>query len=443
MPSDVRDSLRRSAAQPSRPLDVADLWRKGRRRWWTRVAASAAVLVVTAAGVGAASGITGDWLRGVGPAGNGGQQAEDGRRERCAWSLGTMGALDGEFAYLGHPIAQAVELAVTEANREGEIACSLRLKKSNTEGFPDNAPRSARKLVRQGIVACICPYFSGETLASGALFSDAGVAFVTPAVHSTIDDQGFQTFFRAVPEDLAEGRTAAAYVEQALGAESVAVVHDNQDYSKQVTDVFIEEANGRVRMDGPYIINPDRRDYSAVVRQIEKSDPDVVYYGGYWPQAGDLVRQMRGAEIGATFVSGSGVKDTRFAERARDAAPGTIVTCVCADPAAIPEARNFVASYERRFGEAPGSYFATEAYDATRIVIRALAQLNGDEPLKQVRRHVVRYLDKAREAQGLAKTYSWDRDGEFETDELHDIWIYEWSDQEERFVALGRASDLI
>ncbi|MDQ3916273.1 MAG: hypothetical protein M3323_13260, partial [Actinomycetota bacterium] len=47
----------------------------------------------------------------------------DGGDPECTWVIGTMGALSGDAASLGKPIAEGVEYAVNEANDEGELPC--------------------------------------------------------------------------------------------------------------------------------------------------------------------------------------------------------------------------------------------------------------------------------------------------------------------------------
>ncbi|MFN2587279.1 MAG: hypothetical protein ABR613_04040, partial [Actinomycetota bacterium] len=58
----------------------------------------------------------------------GGDDEPEPRADReCTWVIGTMGALSGDAASLGQPIAQGVEYAVNEANDEGELPCELEL----------------------------------------------------------------------------------------------------------------------------------------------------------------------------------------------------------------------------------------------------------------------------------------------------------------------------
>ncbi|MGH2736797.1 MAG: ABC transporter substrate-binding protein, partial [Actinomycetota bacterium] len=150
----------------------------------------------------------------------GGDDDEDGTAggddggEACTWVIGTIGALSGDFATIGEPIFQGIEYAVNELNESGDVACTLELQEEDSQGSPDQAPQLAQSLVEnEELVAVVGPYFSGETLASGEIFSSANVPFICPScTNDTIDDQGFTTFFRAVGDDQVQGEVAGQYI---------------------------------------------------------------------------------------------------------------------------------------------------------------------------------------------------------------------------------------
>ena len=360
----------------------------------------------------------------------------------CTWVIGTMGALSGDNAALGKPIAEGVEYAVDQGNEAGDLPCELELQQEDSQGDQVQAPALAEKLIgTENLVFCACPYFSGETLATGAIFGQAGIAISGTGTNETIDEQGYPTWHRAVAPDNIQAEVAAAYIQDGLGATTTAVVHDNQDYSKGLADA-VKKALGD-SAEGPFIINPEEPDFSAVVSQIEQVDPDVVFYGGYTPEAGPLLKQLREAGVDAQFLSDDGAKAPEFGGLAGlENAEGAQVTCPCVDPLQIDAAADFVSGMQEAYGKnAPGT-FAADVYDVTNLVIEALGSYDGDpEDYTAVRAAVVEAFDTA-DYEGVAKTYSWEESGEF-IGGPEDIWIYEWSNEEENFVSLGPASDLL
>ncbi|MFP5298523.1 MAG: branched-chain amino acid ABC transporter substrate-binding protein [Actinomycetota bacterium] len=358
----------------------------------------------------------------------------------CTWTIGTMGALSGDYASIGQPIYNGLEYAVDHLNEAGELACTLEIQKEDSQGNPDQAPPLAQSLVEnETLVAVVGPYFSGETLATGDIFNDAGIAFVTPsATNATIDDQGWGTFFRAVGDDEVQGTQAANYLANGLGASTVAVVHDNQDYSKGLADIVKSELGSAAK--GPFIINPEETDYSAVVAQVKDSGADAVFYGGYAPQAGPLAQQLSEAGVEAQFLSDDGTKDNSFGELAGPGAAGAQVTCPCADPNQVEGGADFVSGMEEAYGEPPGT-FAAEAYDAVHLVAEALKDFTGDDAIEDVRAGIIEYLGGVEGYQGIVKPYTFSDTGNAEVGP-EGIFVYEWDDAAGDFVIKGSVDEL-
>ncbi|HYP23705.1 MAG TPA: branched-chain amino acid ABC transporter substrate-binding protein [Actinomycetota bacterium] len=359
----------------------------------------------------------------------------------CTWSIGLMGALSGDAARYGRPIADGIRLAVDLANRERDLPCALAVHAKDSQGDPTQAPALARALVDdEQVVACVCGFFSGETLATGPIFDDGGLLMASTGSNRTIDEQGYDTWFRAVAADDRQGAAAARYIVEVLRPRSVSVVHDNQAYSKSLAE-DVADGVGR-RLEGKFVINPEEADYSAVVARLEKIRPDVVFYGGYSPQAGLLLRQMREAGVRSRFVTDEGAKNgwmRRYLRRSDGRARLTAV-CPCSDPTEIAAASTFVDEYVASYGKRPRGY-AADGFDMTNIAIDALRGLSGTETVEQARAHVVAHFDAAEDVEGTVKDYTWDESGELVTNRTH-VFMWRWLDRRERFEYVGRVSEL-
>ena len=369
--------------------------------------------------------------------------AGGGDNQNCTWTIATMGALSGDYASVGQPIADGVEYAVDQANEAGDLACKIAFTSEDSQGDPNQAPALAQKIAGDDtVVFCACPYFSGETLATGKIFGSAGLAISGTGTNETIDEQGFTTWFRAVAPDNIQAEVAAAYI-QAQGAENVAVIHDNQDYSKGLAEGVVKNLGDVVVGGKPFVINPEETDYSAVVSQVVNANPDFVFYGGYTPQAGPLAKQLNEGGYDGPFMTDDGSKDPTFGGLAGPASANAFASCPCVDPLKIDSASDFVSGMQAEYGKnAPGT-FAADMFDVTNIALDALRGYDGDPTDNTaVRQAVVEYFQNADGEEGVAKSYSWNDDGEFEGGP-EDVWIYKWDDKAENFVSLGPASDLI
>jgi urea transport system substrate-binding protein len=103
-------------------------------------------------------------------------------------------------------------------------------------------------------------------------------------------------------------------------------------------------------------------DYTPVLRQVQKANPDVLWSLLAGGEAIAFAHQLAGMDVKAL------VAITGWDEVAAAAAPGTLVGALVSQPwfmtLATPESRDFVAKYQRRFGEGPISAWGEATYDA-------------------------------------------------------------------------------
>src|SRR3546814_5184701 len=73
-------------------------------------------------------------------------------------------------------------------------------------------------------------------------------------------------------------------------------------------------------------INAGDSDYSAVITKLKSNNVDFVYYGGYHPEMGLLLRQAHEQGVNAKFMGPAGVGNPDINAIAGDAAEGMLLT---------------------------------------------------------------------------------------------------------------------
>jgi branched-chain amino acid transport system substrate-binding protein len=333
-----------------------------------------------------------------GSGGEGGATCDEGLK------LAFFGAQTGEAANLGINISNGAQLAIDQFN-EANPDCQIGLEIFDSQGDPAQAPALAQEVIAdEGIVGIIGPAFSGESRQANPIFEEAGVPLVTASATGVdLSDSGWDVFHRALANDGAQGPAIATYISGTLGAANVAVIDDASEYGLGLADIVATELEGAgVTITTRESIDPEATDFSSTVNTISGNAPDVVFYGGYYEEAGQLAKQLSDAGVEAAFVSGDGALDPGFIENAGDAAEGVVLTCPCA-----PSPADFVAAYEEAFGQAPGTY-SPEAYDAANLFLTGITEGNAD------RESLNTYLDEV-EYEGITKTFTFDDTGEVET----------------------------
>lgn len=286
--------------------------------------------------------------------------------------LGMLAPFSGSEAAFGDYMKNGAQLAIDEINEDGGIdGRELELVVEDDACDATTSVAAAQKLVTAGVLASVGGYCSGATLPTIPVFTDADIPMVIPAANSNaIVGQGA---FMINGTGAQQAEAAITFATQ-LGVTKVATVNDQTDYSKDLSDTFIkdaEEAGGfEVVHDGA--VNPDDKDFSANVKAIIDADPEFVYWTGYYQAGGLLVRQLREAGFEGTILVGDGTVDAQFAEIAGDGFTDDVYGTFTKTPDMLEGADDWIAAYrEVSGGEEPGPY-SIQSYDAVRVVAQGM-----------------------------------------------------------------------
>lgn len=327
-------------------------------------------------------------------------------------SLAFFGALTGSAANLGINIKNGADLAIRQFN-EANPGCQVSLVELDSQGSATVAPDLAKTAVdNAAILGVVGPAFSGESAAAGPAFAEAGLATITAsATNPTLAENGWATFNRMLGNDATQAPAGAAYISDTASATAVFVVDDASEYGKGLADIVREDLGDTVV--GNDTVQQEQTDFASTVSAITGTTADAVFYGGYYAEAGLLLKQLREGGYEGLFVVGDGVKDPGFVEAAGATnAEGAIITCPCAPPEDAGAA--FVDAYTEAFGSPPQTYSA-EAYDSALVFLNGLAEgITEREAMVEFARGF--------EGPGITKEISFDDNGEVEST---DVWAYE------------------
>ncbi|RAV09354.1 branched-chain amino acid ABC transporter substrate-binding protein [Mycolicibacterium sp. GF69] len=335
--------------------------------------------------------------------------AGDGNAQCPPVSLAMAGALNGPDAALGINIKNGIQLAVDKHNAANP-GCQVQLKTFDTEGDPQKATQIAPQIINDAsTIGLIGPGFSGETMATGDVFNQAGlVAATASATNVTLSDKGWRTFFRGLGNDGVQGPSVANYLKNTLDHKKVCVVDDSTDYGLGLAQT-VRETLGPVADSSCNIsVKKGDKDFSAAVTQIKGANPDSVFFSGYYAEAAPFVQQLRDGGYEGIFASADGTKDPEFVKQAGDAAKDAVLSCPCG-----PATGNFAEEYTQKFNQEPGTY-SSEGYDLGTIMLKGIDSGAITRPA---------LLDFVRnyDGRGVARQYQWTPNGELTTSL---IWIY-------------------
>lgn len=295
--------------------------------------------------------------------------------------LGMLAPFSGSEAAFGDYMKYGAQLAIDEINEDGGIdGRELELVVEDDACDATTSVAAAQKLVTADVDASVGGYCSGSTLPTIPVFTEADIPMVIPAANSNaIVGQGA---FMINGTGAQQAEAAVKYANE-TGANKVAAINDQTDYSKDLADTFIEDAEAEgleVVHDGA--VNPDDKDFSANVKAVVDADPEFVYWTGYYQAGGLLVRQMREAGFDGIVLVGDGTVDAQFAEIAGEGFTDDVYGTFTKTPDMLEGAEDWIAAYEEiSGGEGPGPY-SIQTYDAVRVVaegMKAAGTTDGPE----------------------------------------------------------------
>ena len=298
-------------------------------------------------------------------------------------TIGLLAPLSGRWASEGLQMRQVVELLAKECNDSGGLLGKrIDVIIEDDAGDVKTAVAAARKLVSRQSVAVIGTYGSGVTAAVQPEFDKAGIIQITNGSTAVrLTEKGFKYFFRICPRDDEQAR-AAAQVIMDSGYKRVAILYDTTLYSKRLayrTKDLIKEAGITIVYDDS--LKPGKKDYRDILSNVQEKQPDVVFFTGYYPETGLLLRHKRERGWGVPFIGGDASYSSELVKTAgKEAIAGFyFLSLPLIQNLPSPEAKKFLPHYYKQYGKPLASVYGLLAGDAFKVIVAAIATTGTTE----------------------------------------------------------------
>jgi branched-chain amino acid transport system substrate-binding protein len=305
--------------------------------------------------------------------------------------IGVDAPLTGDLSAMGLGIKNSADLAAKTANKEKVVdGITFKIEALDDQAQPSAGQQNATKFVaNKDVLGVVGPLNSSVAESMQKVFDDAKLVEVSPANTGPSLTQGpdwqtkkvrqYKSYFRTATTDAIQGPFAAQYVFNDAKKTKVFVIDDKKTYGAGLAATFTDEFK---KLGGTVVgtehINPDTKDFSAVATKVKKSGADVVYYGGEYPQAGPLSKQIKAAGANIPLVGGDGIKDDNFLSLAGAGATGDLATSVGAPVEELASAKEFVANYKAAGYKEEYSAYGGYSYDSAWAIIEAVKKVVED-----------------------------------------------------------------
>jgi branched-chain amino acid transport system substrate-binding protein len=301
-------------------------------------------------------------------------------------TFAVVGPMTGQLANIGDQFRQGAEAAAAAINEAGGIdGRQVKIAIEDDVCDPKQAVSVANRIVANGIKFIDGHACSGSSIPASAVYAESAALMMSPASSNPLltDDaakNGWPTIMRLYTRDDAQGAFIGPWIAEKYKGKNVVILHDKSAYGQGVADAVKATMNAgglnEVMYDG---INAGEKDYTALVTKMKELKADVVYFGGYHPEAGLILRQAAEQNFKFQLIMPDSIASPEFWQIAGPAGEGTMFVFP-SDPQSKPEAK---AAIEKiKAGGFVPEGFTLFSYATIQAFAEGIKRAGSDDPMK-------------------------------------------------------------
>lgn len=335
--------------------------------------------------------------------------------------------LSGFQANGGQTVLGGVRLAAEQINRGGGLlgkAVVVRpLDDESDSGVAVEQVAQVQEALRNGeqVVGIIGHLNSGQTLAAMELYREMPLTVITPtASEQSLTARGYENFFRINANDAIQAAVDSEFLVETLGAQSVAILHNDTEYGRGLAEALAErlaERGATVALTAEVAEGQSR--FDEEVAQVRDAAPDALFYAGYEIEAPYLRAALVEAGVDLPMLASDGAFLAATIDEANGAAEEMYVSAFAPSPRAVADADWFEA-YQAVEYRNPDTY-SVNGY----VAMQALA--GGIEAAASFDKTAIGEALRSQAIDTLLSPVRFEADGDLADAE---IWIYQVVDGE-------------
>lgn len=290
------------------------------------------------------------------------------------FKIGGIGPLTGDAAIYGTAVMNAIKIAVDEINAKG--GAQLEFKEEDDVADGETAVNAYNTLMDWGMQVLVGPVTTGSAISVSAEVYNDRVFALTPSATSADVTAGKDNMFQMCFTDPNQGITSAKYMAENMSGSKIAVIYRNDDaYSQGIRDAFVAEVG---KLDGIEVVyegtftKDTQTDFSVQLTAAQSANADVVFLPIYYQPISVILNQAKNLGYAPLFFGVDGMDGILAMEGFDTSLADGVMLMTPFNAWGTDElTANFVAEYEKRYGETPNQ-FAADAYDCVYAIYDAL-----------------------------------------------------------------------
>jgi len=222
--------------------------------------------------------------------------------------IGVNLELSGRFATIGTSTLQGIETALAQSPMADMVELSVCDNATTVEG----SVACANRFVDEGALAVLGAISSSMSIPAAEVLQDAGIIMISTSSTNPATTQIGDYVFRMAYTDDFQGKVAARYAYNDLGAANAIVFRQqDDDYSFGLANFFDEEFQtlGGSTQVVDYVSNTV--DFSAQINDVLGVEADVIYFAGFCAEGATLIPALKQAGFDQQILGADASDDSQ------------------------------------------------------------------------------------------------------------------------------------
>jgi branched-chain amino acid transport system substrate-binding protein len=297
--------------------------------------------------------------------------------------LGVNLELSGRFAQIGNAALEGIRTAASQVPEV--LGRPIELSICDNQTSVEQSVACANRFVDEGVLAVLGPISSSMSIPAAEIFQDAGTMMISTASTNPATTQIGEYIFRMSFTDDFQGKIAARYAFNDLGAKSAIIFRQqDDDYSFGLANFFDEEFQALGGSTQIVDYTAGTTDFTAQINDVIGVAADVIYYSGFCAEGAVLIPALKGAGFAQQMLGADASDDSQCPVGGGDAFNGFLFTAFAVPEQLEGETKTRAEEFRSFFdvvAPAGTDYngFTLAAADSYNVMVEAITTAGSDD----------------------------------------------------------------
>jgi branched-chain amino acid transport system substrate-binding protein len=301
--------------------------------------------------------------------------------------IGVAQPLTGNTGALGKDLANGVQMAVNEINKNGfkvngkKVLLETVIVDDKSE--PEEGKKVAASLIDAGVVAVIGHLNSNISILTAPMYAEKGIAQLSMSTSPKFTQLGHATTLRLLANDDMQARALGVYAATQIEGTKFAVLDDGSEFRKATASLVAKQLEGKKTIAIRESFDAKTKDFAALAEKLKTDGIQVAMVSTVnSSQVVDLIDALTKIGYGKsiTIIGVNTLKNASMAKQAENVAQ-LLASSPLLEAGEFTAGQTYLSAYESAY-KIPPAFGGHYTYDATYILADAIKKTGSADPAK-------------------------------------------------------------